>query len=97
MLRIIIEDMPDGRAENAVVLGVVDIADISASTKLGILGDYKVAVFEPNKPAIDLTPNIVVASGTDIFQMLHCVHAGGWKELCRRAFDRIEQLHNKEN
>lgn len=90
MLRIIIEDMPDGRAENAVVLGVVDIAGISPHTEVGILGDYKVALFEPNMPATELTPSAVLASSTDIFQMLNCYHAGGWKELCRRALDIIE-------
>lgn len=90
MLRIIIEDMPDGRAENAVVLGVVDIAEIPQGNNLPItLGDYKVAVFEPNKPATELTPNAVIASSTDIFQILECPRHQGWKELCRRVFETV--------
>lgn len=94
MIRIIIEDMPDGRAENAVILGVVDIAEIPGTGLPGVNGDHKVAVFEPNKPAAELTPDAVIASSTDIFQILKCsclgsFHAGGWKEICRRAFETM--------
>jgi hypothetical protein len=96
MLRIIIEDIPNGRMVDAKLLGVVDIMDVT-QTGLEDLSDYKVAIFEPDLPTVELTPESILASLTDTFPMLCCVNSGGWKEICQRAFDRMAQLQKEKS
>lgn len=86
MFRVTVEIVPGGREEQAQVLGIAHIANIS---ELSDVSDYYVTLYEPNVPTRLLPAISIFDYKTATCKVYDHMRRNGWKTLVRSVFNRL--------